>query len=212
MALLDQRAAGVAQQRGALPRWRRVGARAPSAPRARGGPWRCRSGGWPRCGARRRWGRPAARAAAAGWATGRRTSACRRRPQGRRGRLPSLTRRRTWALGSWTQRASVASVGCGCCTMNGRMANSAEKRCVSACRQRRARGTSSCPGARRTRRATRAPSRDARVSFSLAQRNRLAQRVQRQRRRQAGLDHVRRLREVPAAWPPAHRPGAWRGP
>ena len=52
------------------------------------------------------------------------------RPQGRRGRLPSLTRRRTWALGSCCQRASVCSVVSKWFTRKGRMANSPVKRIV----------------------------------------------------------------------------------
>ena len=73
------------------------------------------------------------------------TSACSRKPQGSLGREPSLTSRRTWALGSSTQRCRTANTAWGWRWMKGRMANSAENRCVSACRQARARGTSSMP-------------------------------------------------------------------
>ena len=81
------------------------------------------------------------------------TSRCRRRPQGRRGRLPSLTRRRTCGLGSWRHCPRVARVRSKCCTSSGRMANSAVKRWVSACRARSARSGSASP-----RRAMNSPS------------------------------------------------------
>ena len=100
---------------------------------APGGPWRCRSGGWRRCGARTALGSSCSAASSGSVGDGSATSAFSCRPQGRRGRLPSLTRRRTCSLSSCAQRASVAKTCSGCATMKGRIANSAVKRCVSAC-------------------------------------------------------------------------------